>query len=185
MELHQSAPPTFNNPYQTAPLPLQRSQSLHHPLASLPSSYEPLNPNHHNNAYLQQRFIHQPLTSAPPQQTTASFGNRQFHQEQLVPVPSSLPSQPQLVPYAVQQPRYSHPVHHVFPPQQSVPSQPLLEGQLPSSHNVLPSIIQQEYPSKPDAHLEGLRLVPEPPDLEAWREKLFGVDDMIVLSEEQ
>ena len=29
------------------------------------------------------------------------------------------------------------------------------------------------------------RIVAEPPDLEAWREKLFNVDDMIVLTNEQ
>lgn len=29
------------------------------------------------------------------------------------------------------------------------------------------------------------RVVPNPPDLEAWRQKLFDVDEMITLSEEE
>jgi hypothetical protein len=29
------------------------------------------------------------------------------------------------------------------------------------------------------------RIVVDPPDLQAWREKLFNVDDMIVLTDEQ
>ncbi|KAJ5679466.1 hypothetical protein N7462_007710 [Penicillium macrosclerotiorum] len=33
--------------------------------------------------------------------------------------------------------------------------------------------------------LEGMKLVPEPPDLDLWRNKLFNVDEMITLSEEQ
>jgi glutathione S-transferase len=32
---------------------------------------------------------------------------------------------------------------------------------------------------------QGLKLIPNPPDLEQWRERLFHVDDMITLTEEQ
>jgi len=38
---------------------------------------------------------------------------------------------------------------------------------------------------KQDAHLEGLKLIPNPPDLEAWRQRLFGVDGLVGLSEEE
>ena len=33
--------------------------------------------------------------------------------------------------------------------------------------------------------LTGMRLIPDPPDLEYWRHRLFHVDDVITLSEEQ
>lgn len=33
--------------------------------------------------------------------------------------------------------------------------------------------------------LNGFRFVPDPPDLQAWRERLFNVDDTITLTEEQ
>lgn len=33
--------------------------------------------------------------------------------------------------------------------------------------------------------LQGMKLVPNPPDLEYWRDRLFHVDEMITLSEEQ
>jgi hypothetical protein len=34
-------------------------------------------------------------------------------------------------------------------------------------------------------HFGGMKLVPHPPDLQAWRERLFNVDDTITLTEEQ
>lgn len=38
---------------------------------------------------------------------------------------------------------------------------------------------------KQDSHFGGLKLIPKPPDLETWRERLFNVDEMITLTEEQ
>ncbi|EHA26596.1 hypothetical protein ASPNIDRAFT_140888, partial [Aspergillus niger ATCC 1015] len=37
---------------------------------------------------------------------------------------------------------------------------------------------------RPDQHVD-IRTILDPPDLDAWRERLFNVDEMIVLSEEQ
>lgn len=34
-------------------------------------------------------------------------------------------------------------------------------------------------------HLQGMKLIKDPPDLDTWRNILFHVDDMIILSEEQ
>lgn len=36
---------------------------------------------------------------------------------------------------------------------------------------------------KHDAHLEGLKLIPDPPELEAWRDKLFNANELIVITE--
>lgn len=36
-----------------------------------------------------------------------------------------------------------------------------------------------------DSHLGGLKIVPNPPDLDAWRERLFNVDEPITLTDEQ
>ncbi|RWQ94502.1 glutathione transferase [Paecilomyces variotii] len=38
---------------------------------------------------------------------------------------------------------------------------------------------------KSDGHFGGMKLIPYPPDLEAWRERLFNVDETITLTEEQ
>ncbi len=38
---------------------------------------------------------------------------------------------------------------------------------------------------KPDKHLEGLKCIPEPPDKEPWRHRLFDVDGLMILTEEQ
>ncbi|KAI9685220.1 MAG: hypothetical protein M1820_010829, partial [Bogoriella megaspora] len=42
-----------------------------------------------------------------------------------------------------------------------------------------------EAQEKNDSHLEGLKLVPSPPDLEVWREKLFHIHEPITLTEEE
>jgi hypothetical protein len=39
--------------------------------------------------------------------------------------------------------------------------------------------------SKHDGGLKDMKLVADPPDLEYWREKLFNVDEMITLTEDQ
>lgn len=36
-----------------------------------------------------------------------------------------------------------------------------------------------------DSHMGSMKIVPDPPDLEAWRERLFNVDEPITLTEEQ
>lgn len=61
---------------------------------------------------------------------------------------------------------------------------------LQSAH---PSFQQPNYGSLAPAtestnfagQLQGMRLVPDPPDLDYWRQKLFDVDEAITLSEEQ
>lgn len=40
-------------------------------------------------------------------------------------------------------------------------------------------------PDKQESHFGGMKLIPNPPDLQAWRERLFNVDEMITLTEEQ
>ena len=38
---------------------------------------------------------------------------------------------------------------------------------------------------KAEGHLDGLKLVPNPPNLQEWREKLFNVNEIITLTEEE
>ncbi|KAL1964710.1 hypothetical protein VTN77DRAFT_6736 [Rasamsonia byssochlamydoides] len=38
---------------------------------------------------------------------------------------------------------------------------------------------------KQEGHFSGMKLIPNPPDLQAWRERLFNVDEPITLTEEQ
>ena len=43
----------------------------------------------------------------------------------------------------------------------------------------------EDTPVSNHGQFVGLKLIPNPPDLEAWREKLFHVDDTITLTEEE
>lgn len=89
-------------------------------------------------------------------------------------------------------------------------SQPLSQNQTPISHGsdsgdnqgqLMPSLESspqhnsitflprdadtEPQAGKSDVHFGGMKMVPNPPDLQAWREKLFNVDETIILTEEQ
>lgn len=44
---------------------------------------------------------------------------------------------------------------------------------------------EDDTPLSNHGQFHGLKLIANPPDLEEWREKLFHVDEMITLTEEQ
>ncbi|KAL9094297.1 MAG: hypothetical protein Q9165_003437 [Trypethelium subeluteriae] len=45
--------------------------------------------------------------------------------------------------------------------------------------------LPDDPPIKNDSHLEGLKLIPHPRELDAWREKLFHIEEPITLTEEE
>lgn len=72
----------------------------------------------------------------------------------------------------------------------------------PPIHQAAPQILQRTHDLEPQAEyvqaheaedvpvtshgqFEGLKLIPNPPDLDEWRHKLFHVDDTITLTEEE
>ncbi|KAF2833192.1 hypothetical protein CC86DRAFT_365150 [Ophiobolus disseminans] len=76
------------------------------------------------------------------------------------------------------------------------PPRPVQRQALPPA----PAIVNQQGPQRQQPHgdpsrdgddgpssgqFQGLKLVAEPPDLEAWRQKLFDVDDTITLNEDE
>ena len=75
----------------------------------------------------------------------------------------------------------------VMPPARQLPSQPAHDFSGSEAFNGLPSDLNlpDDLPEKNDSHLEGLKLVPNPPDLEVWREKLFHIEEPITLTEEE
>jgi glutathione S-transferase len=50
---------------------------------------------------------------------------------------------------------------------------------------VVPPEPDDAPPSAHGTHFQGLKLIAEPPDLEAWRQKLFDVDETITLNEDE
>lgn len=68
----------------------------------------------------------------------------------------------------------------------SYPSQPLPQTLVP--HFQSPpqlEVLQPGGTNQNDGHFKNMKLVADPPDLQKWREKLFNVEDTIVLSEEE
>lgn len=75
----------------------------------------------------------------------------------------------------------------VLGPSSQLPTQP-------SSHDEAFSRLQNEIDLRPQAvseggttegHFSSMKMVPNPPDLDAWRQRLFDVDDMISLTEDE
>ncbi|KAI9735140.1 MAG: hypothetical protein M1834_001728 [Cirrosporium novae-zelandiae] len=85
--------------------------------------------------------------------------------------------------------------------QASIQNQIQIHNQIPNQsqpqHNAIARLQaeqQQEFsapgpvdqtPEKVDSHFSNLKLIQNPPNLQEWREKLFHVDDTIVLSEDE
>lgn len=92
-------------------------------------------------------------------------------QPQQLPLPSTptVPSAPQVISQ-----RYDH--SRPVPPQPPVQVELQIQGGGGDDNN--PS-------STGHGQFQGLKLIANPPDLEAWRQKLFNVDAMITLTEDE
>jgi hypothetical protein len=185
MDLQQTVPPTFNNLFQTAHgHPLQRSQSAQNPVASIPPHFHALNAGQQNNGFVQQRYLQQrALTAAGTAHRPPPYAPQPT--QQFLSASDSVPVQSHVVPHPSQH-SYTLSVHHGLPIQ-SIPGPQTqsINNQIPAVQDVRQDPVPPEHASKPDANLEGLKLVPDPPRLEAWRKRLFNVDGMIILSEEE
>lgn len=186
--LQQPLPPTLRN-LQPAAL-----QALHHPQArhNIPTLASQINqeiPGFDTadaNA-LSQHF--QPDLGGPsninnPQSTNAFEHSN--HPRHYAPHANGQPQTPQ------QRPPHIFQQHHggqfgVLTPQVPLPSQ------LHAQHSAIGH--QQQEPEffptpeqgggKSDGHFRDLKVVPNPPNLEEWREKLFNVNETITLTEEE
>lgn len=70
---------------------------------------------------------------------------------------------------------------------------PQLSSQ-PRSHDEAQGRLQNEIDLRPvpitdggttEGHFSNMKLIPNPPDLQEWRQRLFDVDDLITLTEDQ
>ena len=73
----------------------------------------------------------------------------------------------------------------VLTTQPQLPSQPKHSaiGRLQHEQDLLQ--VPGQGVEKNEGHFSNMKMVPNPPDLEAWRQRLFNVDDTITLSEEE
>ncbi|KAE9981170.1 hypothetical protein EG328_011846 [Venturia inaequalis] len=196
-------PPTsYHSGYSDPLVPLLQQ---HH---ALPAQYGPGPTYHALNA-------HQPLQPGVQYSQQHYIPQRQQLQTHIPPNFAVHPSQARQVqlahhpspPHLLQQQQNQHHQHAQHPPvqhhqqQQQFVSvhnpgiaiqhqQPIAPAQVDRSKPQLQLEVnaqpeQSQYEHKPNAHLEGLKLVADPPELELWRQKLFDVDDMTVVSEDE
>lgn len=74
-----------------------------------------------------------------------------------------------------------------IPPHHELPSQllPQLETTERPQNETDSRSGPMQYPGGTKRHLENLKIIPNPPDLEQWRKKLFDVDGVIIMTEDQ
>lgn len=75
----------------------------------------------------------------------------------------------------------------ILTPHPPLPNQPHIHhealGRLQNEIDLRPVAIQDGGTT--EGHFSNMKTVPNPPDLDAWRKKLFDVDDIITLTEDQ
>lgn len=75
----------------------------------------------------------------------------------------------------------------VLTPHLQVPTQPQLHheafGRLQNEMDMSPAVVSSN--EKAGGHFSDLKMIPDPPDLDAWRERLFNVSDVIELTEDE
>ncbi|KAL8884563.1 MAG: hypothetical protein Q9192_006815 [Flavoplaca navasiana] len=75
----------------------------------------------------------------------------------------------------------------ILTPHPQIPNQPHIHhevlGRLQNEIDLRPVTVQEGGTT--EGHFSNLRIIPDPPDLNAWRTKLFEVDDTLTLTEEQ
>ncbi|KAL8800053.1 MAG: hypothetical protein Q9182_005453 [Xanthomendoza sp. 2 TL-2023] len=75
----------------------------------------------------------------------------------------------------------------ILTPHPQLPNQPQIHhealGRLQNEIDLRPVAIQDGGTT--EGHFSNMKTVPNPPDLDAWRKKLFDVDDIITLTEDQ
>jgi len=103
---------------------------------------------------------------------------------------------PQAIPNAFQSyldPQYGHPGLQYGVHVQEHVHQHAMPMQMPQQHPNRAQHLDEHaetiasYSAKPESESrhEGFLMVPDPPDLDMWREKLFHVDEFILMTEEQ
>ncbi|KAF2856185.1 hypothetical protein T440DRAFT_383910 [Plenodomus tracheiphilus IPT5] len=169
--------------------------------------------NLHTHDVYQAQQQQQPYAlSGPPPPPAHALSVHQYEQHGLPPS-ASFPPYPATYQHATS-PRFVNapppplqgPAQHYHSPQPPtpLPQRPIQQLPLPPPLPILtlpqsaPRHIEHAQPVlQPDApegdespftnhgQFQGLKLIPNPPDLDSWRERLFNVDDMITLTEEE
>lgn len=154
---------------------------------------------------------HQTLVSQLDLDPTDPF---QFNAQFDAPSPlAHLQSRNVLDPQLQHEPRYPDIHHHIPQHSQNVPSRPRTKkttpaqgGQFgvltphlqvptqPQLHHEAFGRLQNDIEMPPAAeapgertggHFSNLKMIPDPPDLDAWRERLFNVNDVVELTEDE
>ena len=188
----QQVPVGFHHPFQQQQLQqFQHHQHLHQqrrpqqrqqPQAPLHVPNIP--PSFHGLPATSQTRFYPQVTAVTPVQSSSAF--IQTPTSAVATVSPNLQLQPAL--NQAQSVAFQH-TYGIATPQPSftgsVPSssEPQLGLQTGSSSIRQPG--NSGPPAFPSSNFEGLKLVSNPPDLQQWREKLFNVDELIVLTENE
>ncbi|KAF9887765.1 hypothetical protein FE257_009571 [Aspergillus nanangensis] len=137
--------------------------------------------HHHHHHHRHQQQEQPPLAQLRDLSTQNPHAIDHADSQSLPPLHSAV-EQFNRIPYALPQ----HELH-ADRPQRSEAFNGFLsyEESMQQLHGHKHSDTSSIFSSKSDGYLRDLPSILDPPDLDLWREKLFNVDEMIVLSEEQ
>lgn len=186
--LQQPLPPTLRS-LQPAALQALHHPQTHHNIATLPSQIGQEIPGFDSadaNA-LSQHF--QPDLGGPSHTSNSQSSNafeHSNHPRHYAAHANGHPQTPQ------QRPRHTFQQHHggqfgVLTPQAPLPSQLQVPHSSVGRLHQEPEFFQSpdQGGGKSDGHFRDLKVIPYPPNLEEWREKLFNVNETITLTEEE
>lgn len=164
--------------------PRQLSRTHAVPVTSIPAPY-------HNLQHTDRLAFYPELTPVPPVQGNNTFIQTPISAVSTVPNFATQPalSQPQSIIYT------NAPGYRIPTQQQPIPEpvqQPHPQPPAPAVSQVRSRNVTRATPSQPTedstfstSNFEGLKIVPSPPNLEQWREKLFQVDRLMILTEDE
>ena len=162
-------------------------QAIHHPqthhghaiAAQLPPELQGLDPQD-ANAFQQRLQVELGDPNNPHHLQDPGAFDQNHPQSLSTPRSLALPHTPQNQQHAGQ--------FGILTPGPALSSQPLRQQEsLARLQQQEPDLFQtpEHGAVKSEGHLENLKLVPDPPDLQEWRNKLFDVSDTITLTEDQ
>lgn len=171
-------------PQRRSQQPRQPSRTHPVPVSAIPAPY-------HDLQHTDRLAFYPELTPVTPVQGSNAFVQTPISAVSSVPNFATQPalSQPQSIIYTnasgYRIPNQRQAIHEPVP-------QPQPQPQAPPVRQVRSGNVSRATPSQPaddstfsTSNFEGLKIVPEPPNLQQWRQKLFAVDMLMILTEDE
>ncbi|PVI07169.1 hypothetical protein DM02DRAFT_609149 [Periconia macrospinosa] len=184
-------PPEANDPFfqqrYNHHLNSSSPHALHFQSHGIPQG-QPQFPQFQGPGEYRRNFDLNPPPPPPPQQQQEQQHQQAHQQPRQQQQQQQPPPRPQIRTQATPIQQIPQPIQEVIPRPQFIPDPVPVQAQTQPQAQSRPQDRTHEVEEAPVSNhgqFEGLKLIPAPPGLDGWREKLFHVDDTITLTEEE